>query len=38
MDIIVRKSRPGRLGEVAAQIDSRLRSLPITLHGGMSAR
>ena len=38
MDIIVRKNRQGRLGEVATQIDSRLRSLPITLHGGMSAR
>ena len=38
MDIIVRKNRQGRLGQVATQIDSRLRYLPITLHGSTSAR
>ena len=38
MDIIVRKNRQGRLGQVTAQIDSRLRYLPITLHGGTPAR
>ncbi len=37
MDIIVRKNRQGRLGQVATQIDSRLRYLPITL-GGSGAR
>ena len=34
MDIIVRTNRQARLGDVAAQIDSRLRSLPITVRGG----
>jgi replicative DNA helicase len=34
MDIIVRKNRQGRLGQVTTQIDSRLRYLPITLDGG----
>ena len=38
MDIIVRKTRQGRLGQVATQIDSRLRYLPIALGGGTGAR
>jgi replicative DNA helicase len=29
MDIIVRKNRQGRLGQVTTRIDSRLRYLPV---------
>ena len=29
MDIIVRKNRPGRLGQTSLRMDSRLRFLPI---------
>lgn len=33
MDIIVRKNRQGRLGQVTTRIDSRLRYLPVDRHG-----